>query len=996
MKRPLSLILVGASLTALTATAQINSPSAEGYYARGVAMFQDNNYIGALDQLGQARRLAGRLLSDEELSDIERLTAIAAVRTGRPDGAALVDAWLDRWKASTFRGDVEALKGDLLLAAGDWAGALKVYAAIDDRAVSPAMKDDLIYHRAYANLKLANFEEAVKGFATLKSSRGYGSAAWFYTGYIAYTGGDYPAALDAFDHTDRATMPGMMADYFVSQIEYYNGQYEKALSTARALLSRRDADGPYVAEANRVAGEALYQTGRGDEAIPYLKKYVAAVETPELSALYVLGLAEYGEGRYAEAVRSLTPVTADDSAMGQSAYLYIGQALLKEGDSAAAIMAFNRALTMDIDPAVTETAYYNFAVAKAAGGKVPFASSVTVFEDFLNRYPDSRYADAAGEYIVTGYLTDDNYEAAWASINRINRPNDSLLGAKQKVAYTLGARLLNADRAPEAITYLTEAEKLARYDAATARETGLALGEALLRNGRPSEAIERLQAYIRQAPATEPNRAVAQFDLGYARMAMKDWADAATDFERVIASPGQLTDPTVADAWTRLGDARYYQRQWKGAADAYDKAYSLNRATGDYPLYQKAVMLGYEQKYTDKLAAIEKLMAEYPTSSLVPDALLEMAEAAGLLNRPELAESTYRRLIDDYGETSQGRRASLYLASDQSGAGDTAGAIVTYQELISRAPTSEEAARANEALKRLHADNGTLFAYTQFLESVDQVPALEAGEAERLAWDAAERAILNDRGPALMEQFSKDYPRGIYAPRALAYLMDDAEENGDDDKAYVYASRLVSDWPDNSATEDALVIKAETDYNKGNAAEALAAWQMLDQKASTPDTKNMARMGMMRVARDLGDADRLLNAADAVLSSSAAGSEDKTEAEFSRGLAYSLKGDTSRAFEVWKPLSTMTDDLYGAKAAVYSAENRLAAGQAAEALAIAESFIGSGTPHTYWLGRGFIVLSDALEASDRHFEAVEYLKALKDNYPGDEPDIYEMIEERIR
>lgn len=996
MKRPLSLLLVGASLSALTAAAQINSPSAEGYYSRALAMFQDNNYIGALDQLGQARRLGGSLLSDAELADIERLTAIAAVRTGRPDGAALVDEWLNRRKSSTFRADMEALKGDLLLDNGDWAGALAIYNGIDERAVSPVMKDDFLYHRAYANLKLANFDPAFTGFTSLKHSREYGKAAWFYLGYIAYTEGEYGDALEAFGHTDTSVMPGMMADYYVAQIQYFNGEYEQALKTARRLLSRNDPDAGYVAEANRVAGEALYQTGHADEAIPYLKKYVAAVETPELSALYILGLAEYGEGQYSEAVKSLTPVTADKSAMGQSAYLYIGQALMKDGDNAAAIMAFNRALTMDIDPEVTETAYYNYAVAKAAGGKVPFASSVTVFEDFLNRYPDSRYANAAGQYIVTGYLTDDNYEAAWASINRIRRPNDSLLGAKQKVAYTLGARLLNADRPADALTYLTEADKLSRYDAVTARETGLALGEALLRDGRADEAVERLQTYIRETPATEPNRAIAQFDLGYARMAQRDWANAATNFERVIASPGRLTDPTIADAWARLGDARYYQRQWKGASDAYDKAYRLNRATGDYPLYQMAVMLGYEQKYGDKLSALDNFMTEYPTSSLVPDALLEKAEAAGQLNRPELAESTYRLLISDHGETAQGRRAALFLASDQSGAGDTQAAILTYQELIAKAPTSEEAARANEALKRLHADNGTLASYSKFLESVDEIPALEAGEAERLAWDAAERAILNDRGPALMEQFANDYPRGIYTPRALAYLMDDAEENEDEAKAYLYASRLVNEWPDNSATEDALVIKADTDYNNGNAAEALKAWQLLDQKASTPDNKNLARMGMMRVARDMGDADGLMSAADAVLASSAAGSEDKTEAEFSRGLAYSLKGDNTRAFEVWKPLSSLTDDLYGAKAAVYSAENRLAAGQADQALAIAESFISSGTPHTYWLGRGFIVLSDALEASDRHFEAVEYLKALKDNYPGDEPDIYEMIEERIK
>lgn len=997
MKRPLSLLLVGASISTLTSVAQINSSGAEGYYTRGVEMFKDNNFVGTLDQLGQARRLgAATVLSESELADLERLEAIAAVRTGRSDGPALVEAWLKRWSASVYRGDVEALRGDILLDEGKWAEALKVYNGIDNRAVSPAMADDLVYHRAYANLKLANFTEAAAEFGSLAKSAKYSNAARFYNSYIDYVNGNYEQALKGFNDVNTSVPPADMSDYYVAQIEYFNGNYEKALKKARAVLARKDADAMYVAEANRVAGEALYQTGRPAEAIPYLRKYVSAVESPQLSALYVLGLAEYSDGQYRRAVEDLTPVTKENSAMGQSAYLYVGQALLKEGDNAGAIMAFNRAIEVNFDPAVTETAYYNYAVANARGARVPFASSVKIFEDFLNRFPDSRYAEAVGEYIVNGYLNDNNYESAWESINRINRPQPSLLAAKQKVAYTLGTRLLGADRVSDAIPYLQEAASLAQYDATVARETRLALGEALLRDDNAEEAVSLLQAYLQDTPASEPNRAVAQYDLGYARMDLKDWTDAAVNFERVIANPGSLNDATLADTWTRLGDARYYSRQWQGAMDAYDKSYTMNRATGDYPLFQKGVMQGYVKKYGDKLMTLQNLLSEYPTSSLVPDALLEIAETGVQLNRPELTLSTYRRLIGEYGSTAQGRRASLYLASDLAGAGNEDEAIATYQALVANAPTSEEAAQANEALKRLHAARGTLGEYSDFLAGVDNLPAMDAGETERLAWDAAESALLNDRGVGLMEKFVADYPRGSYAPRGLAYLMDDAEENDDMDKAYAYAGRLVEEWPDHAVTEDALIIMGRYDYQHGDVNGAARAWQLLEQKASTPESKNEARLGMMRVARDLSDADRLLAAADAVLASSSAGSDIKTEAEFSRGLAYSIKGDTDKAYDIWSPLSSLTDDLYGAKAAVFSAENRLNAGKTADALSIAEAFIGSGTPHTYWLGRGFIVLSDALEASDRHFEAVEYLKALKENYPDDDPDIFEMIEERLK
>ena len=59
----------------------------------------------------------------------------------------------------------------------------------------------------------------------------------------------------------------------------------------------------------------------------------------------------------------------------QSAYLFAGQCLLEEGDTSAAILAFDKAAKTDDDQAVREAAFYNYAAAKAAGASVPFASA---------------------------------------------------------------------------------------------------------------------------------------------------------------------------------------------------------------------------------------------------------------------------------------------------------------------------------------------------------------------------------------------------------------------------------------------------------------------------------------------------------------------------------------------------------------------------------------------------------------------------------------------
>ena len=70
-------------------------------------------------------------------------------------------------------------------------------------------------------------------------------------------------------------------------------------------------------------------------------------------------------------------------------------------------------------------------------------------------------------------------------------------------------------------------------------------------------------------------------------------------------------------------------------------------------------------------------------------------------------------------------------------------------------------------------------------------------------------------------------------------------------------------------------------------------------------------------------------------------------------------------------------------------------GETEKARQTADALINAGTPHNYWLARAFIVLSDALRKQGKTFEANEYLKSLKNNYPDTDEDIFLMINERL-
>ena len=979
---------IAAIISGTNANAQLNSPNADGYLSRGIEMFDDNNHIGCIDQMTQAISLGGE--SETALAYI----ALAATAQGQADAPARLDNFIDRYPESTLRPRIQAAMGDWYFSHNRFGEALTQYFKVPANSLTGKADEDLRHRMAFSYLKIGEYDKAEHLFRTLQHSRHYAGESRFYQGYIAYCRKDYDRALKLFDNADKTTAPGNKADYYIAQIRFVKKDYSGALSLSRQLLAS-DTDDEFRPEMLRIAGESLYNTGDDTRAIEYLRQYASVTESPLPSTLYILGISEYNDGDYAAAIETLGKVTEIDDKIAQSAYLYIGQAALKQGNTDTALMALERACEMDYEPSLKETAYYNHAVAKTRGGRVPFGSSVTIFEDFIRRYPSSRHASSVQEYIVTGYMTDNNYESALRNIENIKNPSSSILKAKQRVLYTLGSRDLAAGKAEQALNRFKEAKSLASHDRDIARECDLWIGDCHYRLGKYQEASAAYSAYISSTKTNADNRPLAYYNLGYSRFGEKKYDDALSAFDRAIKSPGNLSAPTIADAYNRVGDCHYYSNKFANAAANYDKAYELNPTAGDYALFQKGMMRGLARDYTGKISIIDRMMEQYPSSGLIPSALLEKAESCVALDRTDDAIDIYRRLVAEYPSTSQGRNGYLQLAITNLSAGNRKAAIENYRQVISSYPTSEEAKVASDDLKRIYADDGNLDEYARFIASVPNAPRLESSEMDNLTFEAAEKAYLSKKETDKLNKYIEKYPDGANEAQALYYLASEASKQGDDDNALRYASRLAEKYPDAVAAEDVLAIKGDVEFRQGKAEEALATFRQLEKRASATTNIHVARLGILRVSRDLGQHAQVVAAADRLLASTASSSAENSEIRFSRAYALHALDTTDEAIGQWSELAKNTDDIYGAKSAYYLSQHYYDNKQYKKAEKTVNAFIDANTPHQYWLARGFILLSDIYSAQGKDYEAREYLKSLRSNYPGTETDIQEMINQRL-
>ncbi len=971
------------------ASGAINGTDARAYFQRGVAMYNDKNYDGCIDQLLQMRHL-DPTAADRE--DAHYYLAMSTLYCGDDEALDMLNAFLSRYPESPRYQDALTSVGDYYFTRGSYGDALLTYKQVEPEALTADRLDDLRYRMAYSYMMLGEYDNALPLFDALMQSRQYSNAARFYKAYIAYSRRDYAEARRLFADVDQSREPGNAARYYLCQLDFLDGHYEQAYNEASALL-RANAVKEFDPELRRIAGESLYNLGRTEQAIPYLRQYIATGTDIRPSAYYMLGVSEYEGGNYADAINMLQMATGDEDITGQSAYLYLGQSYLRTGDTNAAILAFDKASRMNYDQRITEAASYNYIASRMAGGRVPFANSVTLLEDFLKKYPQSAYAPAVSESLVTGYMTDSDYDNALRILNGIKNPTPQMLRSRQQVLFMLGTRLYHNGDTEQALDYFTQGADMAGGIPELTRQCRLWAANANYDLGNYDEAAADYLAFLREAPADDANLTDAYYNLGYTRMHQQRYDDALTDMLRVAENTA-VDARTRADAYNRAADCLYCQRQFDRAAGYYTKAYDLCPQAGDYPLFQLAEMSGYRRDYAKRISTLDRMTSLFPSSPLVPDALLAKAESLAATGRHREAGAVYESVSTDYAATAQGRRAALMLAVSRLDEGDRNGAMDAYRAVVERYPSSDEARSALDDLKQLYADEGRLPDYVLFVNSVDGISKVEISQFEAEAFTAAEDAFLNDRNSMLLKSYVKQFADGANLPQALLYLAEEASDNDNAAEAAVYATRIADLFPDKPQAEEALLIKAESEAALGKGEAALATYRKLESRASSAELLNAARLGIVETAISAGRYDEVLPASEKLISSSAANA-DLDRVKFYRALALDRTGRSDEAYELWRALAKNPSTLTGSKSAVYLTESLTAAGRLDEAKKTANDFIDAGSPHNYWYARGFIAYSDVLRRQGKTFEADEYLKALRDNYPGQEADIFEMIDSRL-
>ena len=994
MKRILSplCLVVGSHMASGQRSYQFDAPNR--LFVEGKELFSLKNYSGCIDKLEAYKQHS----TDADLiQEADYMLVYSAYEQGRPNAVELLKDYLDVYPASRHADEVNFLIGSAHFGQGEYQKAIFWFNESNIDMLSPEQQEAYCFRLAYSLLQIGDMEKARGYFARIEQiGTKYREASTYYVAYIDYATGKYNNALVEFTRLKDLPDYKERSLYYITQIYFIQNKYEKVISEGKELLASYP-DSENNSEVYRIMGNAYYHLGNEDQAINMLSKYVSSTDSPLRGDLYILGVCYYNKGNYSSAVNALGRTVRENDALSQNAYLYLGQSYLKLKDKNNARMAFEAAATSSFDKQVKEAAMYNYALLIHETAFTGFGESVTIFEDFLNDFPNSKYADKVNDYLVEVYLTTKNYQAALNSIDKIKHPSTKILEAKQDILFQLGTQAFTNMELDKAVDLFSRAISLGAYNLESRNDAYFWRGESYYRQGEYNKAISDYRTYLNNTRQRNTDMyALAHYNLGYSYFKLKEYGEALNRFRQYVNLESNQQTPAYADAYNRIGDCLFHNRQFAMAEENYTRAAQLQPSAGDYSVYQKGFLLGLQKDYKGKISVMDRLIREFPESQYVDDALFEKGRSYVLLDNNQAAAASFEQLMRDFPQSSLARKAGVQLGLIYFNDNQPEKAADAYKSVISNYPGSEEAKVALQDLKSVYIELNDINSFAAYANSLGGNVRFEVSEQDSLTYLAAEKLFMrgdNEGARRSLTNYLQTFPQGAFSSNANFYLASIAFAKKDLEEAKRLFS-LVLESGDTKFREESWARKAEIEYLDKDYAAAMESFKHLQAVAENPENKEAAKLGLMRCAELIGQPQEALLAANDLLKEPKLSPEIMSEARYVRAKAYISLKQENKALADLKEISKDTRTIHGAEAKYLLAQLYYDNKDDKNAETVLMNFIENGTPHQYWLARGFILLADIYIRQGDDFQARQYLTSLQNNYKGDD-EIAAMIEDRL-
>lgn len=864
--------------------------------------------------------------------------------------------------------------------------AIENFATLDTSDLEEGRRHEVAFKKGHAHFKEGDFEKADQAFYSIKDQeQDYYGPANYYFAHIAYRRKNYQTALEHFQRIeDHPNFKGIIP-YYLTQIHYLLENYDTVIQMAPPFLDSAGTERPK--EIARIIGESFYAKERYEESIPYLERYIKNAYGVNREDRYQMGYALMKAGKHEQALDHFEKVVEKEDSLAQAAYYHVGTIQIEEGAKRKAQSAYRSASRFDMNERIREDALFQFAKLSYELSYDPFDQAIGALRTYIEEYPNSDRKEEALEYLSRLYMSSRDRDAALASMERIDEKNNRIKTAYQVVAYDKGVNLFLEGRYAKAIKVFQKSRTYQMDRDLTAKSL---YWEARSNSelDRTEKALKTFEEFRREPGAFElPFYERSYYDAGYVYFNDSSYKEAATEFRKFTDAVDPKEKPSeVADAHQRTGDAYYLIKDYDRALRFYRKASGIKEGGArDRALYQSAICLGLMEELDQKIASLEKLLEEVPSSSFKAQAELELGRALVKKDDKDRALARFRSLIDKRPESFEAQKARLQAGLILYQRGDNEKALSRFKEVVESGSGPEISREAMNRIRNIHVETGNMEAFNEYAENVEGFE-VEEKEMDEANYRSAENSFTQGNYEKAARSFKKyleafDPPQ--YAINARFYRAKSLLRIQDSAKALQSFIEVLSDGP-NRFTLPALEEGASLAHDLDSLPRALDLYRRLEERSNSGSRTLQALTGQMRVLKALSKDSLAYEAADKVLRHPETNDKLRVEALMIQG-RYLQEGakDLKAARELFQRVIDTTSSIAKAEARHRIAKSYFQERDLEKTEEQIYKLVHQKPSYKEWVAKGFLLLSDVYREKGDRFQAKETLKSLIDSYDGE-------------
>jgi len=976
------LTLTGATLlfSASLATAQQSAiyDHQTDDFNRALSLYKNSQYQSAQIIFDKVKDQA----NDENVrADCAYYSADCAIRLDQAGADSAMEDFISDYPTSSKTNQAYLEIGNYAFDQGRFPQALEWFDKTDENSLGGDEWEKFNFRKGYAYFSAKKNKEAAQYFNKVSNSAQYGSQAKYYLGFMAYEKDDYKEASKQFDQVAGEEKYKEKLSYFQADMSFKSGKFQKAIDQAKIAMPKSSA--LEKSELNKIIGESLFNLGKYDEAIPYLKEYKGKKGRWNNTDYYQLGYAYYKQNDFENAIAQFNKIIGGNDSVAQNAYYHLGESYMKLGQKQQALNAFKNASEMAFDVKIQEDAALNYAKLSYEIGN-SYQPVPDVLAGFIDKYPNNEARAEVEGLLIDSYITAKNYQGA---LDLLEKNKSANRDAYQKVTFYRGLELYTDGSYKDALPMFRKSIATPVSGTFTARAT-FWKGEAeyTLEDYDGSLADFRAFAAMPEAAKT-PEYKNINYNIAYDLFKLKQYDAAGDAFQKHIDTGDKNDKVRLHDAYLRLADCRFVTAKYWPAMEAYNKVVEMKSVDADYAAFQKAISYGFVGRNASKIDDLNKFIAGYPKSSYRDDALFELGNTYVTENKPEQAVSTYDKLIAENKNGSYASKALLREGLVYYNGEKDQQALAKFKKVAADYPRTPEAMEAVQTARLIYVDNGNVDEYASWVKTLDFVSVSDA-DLDNDTWSAAEKQYLQNNTKQAITTLSgyvSKFPNGLHALKANFYLAQSLYADGQDSKSVAYFENVTA-RPHNEFTEQSLARLASIYLKGSDNAKTEAVLKRLESEADFPQNVTFAQANLMKTYYEEKDYANAVVYAEKVLANPKMDDKVKSDAQIIVARSAVKTGDMAKARIAYAKLQTIATGELAAEALYYDAYFKNADGKYEASNASVQKLSKSYSSYKYFGAKGLIVMARNFYALKDSFQATYILDSVIKNFTA-YPDV---------